>query len=84
LADVTLPDGLGRPQIAVPVGNSRRFFAIALYGGHEAGTDLDKRERDLLASLARQAEIAYAYLEAETLRQRIAALESRLAKFNAA
>jgi hypothetical protein len=84
LADVRLPEGLGRPQIAVPVGNPRRFFAVALYGGHEAGTDLDQRERDLLASLARQAEIAYAYLEAEMLRQRIAALESRLAKLNAA
>jgi hypothetical protein len=84
LAGVELPDGLGRPQIAVPVGNPRRFFAIALYGGHEAGTDLDQRERDLLASLARQAEIAYAYLETEMLRERIAVLESRLAKPSAA
>jgi hypothetical protein len=84
LTNVRLPDGLGRPLLAVPVGNPRRFFAIALYGAHEAGTDLDQRERELLASLARQAEIAYAYLESEMLRQRIAVLESRLAQMTAA
>jgi hypothetical protein len=80
LADVALPEGLRRPQVAVAVGNPRRFFAIALYGGHEAGTDLNQRERDLLARLARQAEIAYAYLEAETLHRRLAALEARPAQ----
>jgi hypothetical protein len=80
LADLPLPEGLRRPQVAVAVGNPRRFFAIALYGGHEAGTDLNQRERDLLARLARQAEIAYAFLESETLRRRIAALEGRPAQ----
>jgi hypothetical protein len=80
LADVLLPEGLRRPQVAIAVGNPRRFFAIALYGGHEAGTDLNQRERDLLARLARQAEIAYAYLESETLRRRIAVLEGRPAR----
>jgi hypothetical protein len=80
LPDARLPEGLARPLVAVPVGNPRRFFAIVLYGGHEAGTDLDQRERELLASLARRAEIAYAYLECEMLRQRIAARESRLAQ----
>jgi hypothetical protein len=80
LADARLPDRLRRPQAAVAVGNPRRFYAIALYGGHESGTDLNQRERDLLARLARQAEIAYAFVEAETLRRRIAALESRPAQ----
>jgi hypothetical protein len=80
LADVRLPEGLRRPQVAVAVGNPRRFFAIALYGGHEVGTDLNQRERDLLTRLARQAEIAYAYVETETQRRRIAALEARLAQ----
>jgi hypothetical protein len=80
LADARLPEGLRRPQAAVAVGNPRRFFAIALYGGHESGTDLNQRERDLLTRLGRQAEIAYAYLEAETLRRRIASLEARPAQ----
>jgi hypothetical protein len=80
LADVRLPEGLRRPQVAVAVGNPRRYHALALYGGHEAGTDLNQRERNLLARLARQAEIAYAYLENETLRRRIAGLEARPAQ----
>ena len=44
-----LPAGLKRPVLGAPVGNPRRCFAVALYGGHEAGTDLDNKERDLLA-----------------------------------
>ena len=75
-----LPDDLERPALVVPVGNARRCYALVLYGGHEIGTDLDSSERQLLGSLARDAEIAYAQVESDTLRRRIAALESRLAK----
>jgi hypothetical protein len=62
----------------VPVGNPRRCFALLLYGGHEAGTDLDGNERRLLGSLADDAEIAYAQIECENLRRRIALLEEQL------
>ena len=41
---------------------------------------LTASERHLLGSLARDAEIAYAQVESETLRRRIAALENQLAK----
>ncbi len=75
-----LPDDLERPALVVPVGNARRCYALVLYGGHEIGTDLDASERQLLGSLAEDAEIAYAQVESDTLRRRIAALESRLAK----
>ena len=71
-----LPDDLERPVLVVPVGNARRCYALVLYGGHEIGTDLDSSERHLLGSLARDAEIAYAQVESDTLRRRIAALES--------
>ena len=64
----------------MPVGNARRCYALVLYGGHEIGTDLDASERHLLGSLARDAEIAYAQVESETLRRRIAMLERQLAK----
>jgi hypothetical protein len=74
-----LPDDLARPVLAVPVGNARRCYAILLYGGHEAGTDLDSAERHLLGSLAHDAEIAYAQVESETLQQRVAMLEAELA-----
>ncbi len=75
-----LPDDLERPVLVVPVGNARRCYALVLYGGHEVGTDLDTGERHLLGSLARDAEIAYAQVESDTLRRRIAALETELAK----
>ena len=75
-----LPGDLARPVLGVPVGNARRCFAVVLYGGHEAGTDLDDNERDLLGGLVRAAEIAYAEVESEMLRRRIDALEQELAR----
>jgi hypothetical protein len=75
-----LPQDLARPVLIVPVGNRRRCYALLLYGGHEAGTDLDHNERHLLGSLARDAEIAYAQVESETLQRRVAALEGQLAQ----
>ena len=67
-------------MLAAPVANPRRCFAVVLYSGHEAGTDLDHAERDLLGHLARSAEIAYAQVEDDTLRARIAELEHELAE----
>jgi hypothetical protein len=80
VVDVQLPDDLARPLLAVPVSNPRRCFAVVLYGGHVIGTDLDGRERRMLGRLARNAEIAYAQVESETLHKRIAELEGRLAR----
>lgn len=74
------PDDLARPVLAVPVGNVRRCYAILLYGGHEDGTDFDNSERRLLGGLAHDAEIAYAQLECEMLRERVAKLEGELAR----
>jgi hypothetical protein len=73
-----LPQGVRQPVVAVPVANPRRCFAVILYSGHESGTDLNQQERRLLNRLARHAEIAYAYLESEMLRARVAALERQL------
>jgi hypothetical protein len=75
-----LPSDLARPILAVPVGNPRRCYAILLYGGHEAGTDLDSSERRLLGDLAHDAEIAYAQIESDNLRKRVALLEGQLAQ----
>ncbi len=82
-SDGRFPDDLARPVLGVPVGNPRRCFAVALYGGHVAGTDLDSNERELLVSLARDAEIAYAHIDHETLQQHIEVLEGRLAHASA-
>ena len=66
-----LPDDLARPVLAVPIGNPRRRFAVALYSAHESGTDLDGPERQLLAALARDAEITYGQVEREALQREI-------------
>ena len=75
-----LPGDVKRPVLGAPVGNPRRCFAVALYGGHEAGTDLDDKERDLLGGLARDAEIAYAHVERDQLHKRILDLEGQVAR----
>ena len=75
-----LPSGVQRPILGVPVGKADRCFALALYGGHEAGTALDAKERKLLAELAHSAEHAYAQAEREALRERIRVLENELAR----
>ena len=75
-----LPHDLARPVLVVPIGNARRCYAVILYGGHEAGTDLDSNERHLLGGLAHDAEIAYAQVESETLQRRVAMLEGQLAQ----
>ena len=72
------------PLLGVPIGNPRRCFAVALYGSHEAGTDLSRNERGLLVGLARDAAVAYAHVHNEMLHGRIAALESELSRVSAA
>ena len=72
------PDDLARPALGVPIGNPRRRFAVVLYSGHQAGTDLDGPDRKLLGALARDAEIAYGQVEREMLQQRVKRLKSLL------
>ncbi len=79
-SSAALPQDLARPVLAVPIGNRRRCYAVLLYGGHEIGTDLDSSERHLLGGLSHDAEIAYAQVESETLRRRVAELEEQLAQ----
>ena len=77
---VQVPRDVARPLVAVPVGNPRRCYAVILYSGHEAGTDLDNGERHLLGSLAHDAGIAYSQIECDSLRKRVEALEGQLAQ----
>ena len=76
--EARLPPGLKRPVLAVPAATRIRCFAVTLYGPHASGADLDNNERVMLARLGDNAADAYAELEKEDLRRRIAALESEL------
>jgi len=73
-----LPEDLERPVLVAPVATVKRCFAVVLYGGHEAGTDLSSAERSLLGHLANSALTAYAQVEDDWLRDLIAALEREL------
>jgi hypothetical protein len=77
-AGARLPSGLRRPIVAVPVCSRVHCFAVALYGPHASGADLDTNERAMLARLADGAADAYAQLENDGLRARIAALEQEV------
>lgn len=78
-----LPDGLMRPILAVPVGDRLRCLALALYGPHATGNDLNHDERTMLAELADKAANAFMKLNDDELRRRIAALERELQKLAA-
>jgi hypothetical protein len=64
-----LPVGKHQPLYAVPVAVGNRLEAIALYGGHSGGEDLDPDERRILRTLASSAALAYDHLRAQALRK---------------
>ena len=79
-ANMPLPSGLKRPIFAVPVANPVHCYAVALYGAHRSGADLDPNERAMLVRLAENAAAVFAELENNDLRQRIEQLEHELAR----
>ena len=74
-----LPGGSAHPVIAVPILARRNVVAIALYGQHQSGVDLDLDEVHAIERVAEAAGAAYDHVEAETFRRKYEELESRLA-----
>jgi hypothetical protein len=75
-----LPSGFSRPVLAVPAANPLRCFALALYGPHASGADLDANERAMLRRIAQSAAAVYAEIENDELRRQISALERKLSR----
>jgi hypothetical protein len=75
-----LPGGFSRPVLVVPAANPLRCFALALYGPHASGADLDANERAMLKRIGQNAAAVYAEIENDELRHRIATLERKLTK----
>ena len=74
-----LPGGVARPCLAVPVsGVENQAIAVAVYGAHHSGSDLDADERAMLAALADHAGVAYERVETEFLRRELAQLRQQL------
>lgn len=74
-ARINLPAGLARPVLAVPVANRFDCYAVAFYGPHAWGANLNHDERAILAKLATLAGDAWTRLDIAALRRRIEALE---------
>ena len=72
------PPDLEKPILAIPAASRVYCYAVALYGPHEAGTDLHANEREMLRNLGSNAADAYARLENEHLRSVIAELQAKL------
>ena len=70
-----LPKGVKRPIVGVPATIRGRLLALALYGPHHSGADLDANERAMLARLADNAAEAYAEIENAELRRQLKALQ---------
>ncbi len=64
--------------LAVPVFSDAELEAIAFYGPHKNGTDLDSDELALIDRAANAAGSAYAHFKAAALRERVAELEAEL------
>ena len=79
-SEPALPSGFARPVLAVPAANPLRCFALALYGPHASGADLDSNERGMLKRIAQHAAAIYAEIENNKLRHQISALERKLSK----
>ena len=65
-----------QPVFAIPVANRFECFAIALYGPHTSGANLNHDERATLAKLAGLAGDVWARLAHQSLLQHIAVLQS--------
>ncbi len=75
VAGKEFPPGLAQPVLAIPVADRFDCFALALYGPHASGANLNEDEREVLARLAALAADKWSRLEKEELRRRVQALE---------
>jgi hypothetical protein len=74
-----LPAGLEAPCLAVPVDSEiPEATAIALFGPHQSGNDLDDDELEMLQKLAARAAAGYERVVTKMLREEVAKLKSQL------
>lgn len=71
-----VPAGERQVLYAVPIVNGYRLDAIALYGGHVTGEDLDPDERRSLRRLGSAAASAYDHIATAKLRRRLESVEA--------
>ena len=73
-----MPKGTALPVLAVPVIGRDGLVAVALYGAHETGDDLNDDEIAMLDEFGRAAVSGYECVEALTQQRRIEELEAQV------
>jgi hypothetical protein len=74
-----LPDGLEAPCLSVPIRSGiPEATAVALFGPHQSGNDIDADEREMLDRFAMRAAAGYERVVTGLLRQEVAQLKARL------
>lgn len=73
-----LPAQAATPILAVPIMVRHQLVAIALYGAHSGGEDLDPDEERAIDRLAMGASAAYDHLESEMLKAQNDALRAQV------
>lgn len=76
---LNLPEGVKQPIVGVPATIRGRVLAIALYGPHRSGADLDSNERALLTRLGDAAAEAYVEIENDALKRKLREIEAKQA-----
>jgi len=75
-----LPSKEAAPVIAMPVITRHNLRAIAFYGPHRSGADLDDDEIRELTEVTKAAAAAYDHIEAEALRKQVRDLSDVIAR----
>lgn len=78
-----LPSGEALPIVAVPIVVRRQLEAVAMYGAHSGGEDLDPDEIGSLGRIGEAAGAAYYHLEADSLRDALEGLGHEIATWRA-
>jgi len=73
-----LPAGEAKPIVAVPIIVRSQLEAVAMYGAHTGGEDLDPDEIGSLARIGEAAGAAYYHLEADSLRNALEGLDHEI------
>jgi hypothetical protein len=73
-----LPGGVAFPAVAVPIASAERLYAVAVYGPHETGDDIDPLEEEVLYEFAQNALRGYEHSEVASLRRELASLHRGL------
>jgi hypothetical protein len=72
------PSGAGQPVLAIPITLRGTIEAIAFFGSHVSGEDIDGEEIVMLTQLLRAAGEALDKLSNEAMHERLAGLERQL------